>query len=111
MTPPNPRREARPFQLSSATSDRPTMDDAVLTADFCRWVRRGMPDPAPPYEGLRDSLYFVPADVTEILSRERGLTNFWNYGQAVKQLAGAMADPEVKIPLAQRLGFADTASE
>ena len=81
------------------------MDDAALTAAFCRWVRRGMPDPAPDFEDLRESLYFVPADVTEILTRERGLTNFWNYGQAVKQLAGELPDRDVPVALAQRIGF------
>jgi hypothetical protein len=81
------------------------MDDAALTAAFCRWVRRGMPDPAPPFEGLRDSLYFVPADVTQILTRERGLTNFWNYGQAVKQLAGEPPEPDPRGALARRIGF------
>jgi len=56
------------------------MDDAALTAAFCRWVREGMPDPAPPFEGLRDSLYFVPKDVIDILCRERGLERFRNFG-------------------------------
>jgi hypothetical protein len=81
------------------------MDDAALTAAFCRWVRRGMQDPAPPFEGLRDSKYFVPADVTEILTRERGLRDFWNYGQAVRQLAGEPPVPDVRAALAQRIGF------
>jgi hypothetical protein len=80
------------------------MDDAALTAAFCRWVRGGMPDPAPAFEGLRDSLYFVPADVTRILTQERGLTNFWNYGQAVKQLAGEPPDPDARVALAQQIG-------
>jgi len=86
------------------------MDDAALTAAFCRWVRRGMTEPAPSFEGLRDSLYFVPADVTEILRRERGLTNFWNYGQAVKQLAGELPDPDARVGLADRIGFTRTAA-
>jgi hypothetical protein len=80
------------------------MDDAALTAAFCRWVRHGMPDPPPPYDGLRDSLYFIPIDVREILSRERGLTNFWNYGQAVKQLAGEAPEPEGAATLGERIG-------
>jgi hypothetical protein len=84
------------------------MDDAALTAAFCRWVRRGMTEPAPSFEGLRDSLYFVPADVTQILTRERGLTNFWNYGQAVKQLAGEPPETDAREGLAHRIGFLRT---
>ena len=83
-------------------------DDAALTAAFCRWVRRGMPDPVPSFEGLRDSLYFVPADVTRILTQTRGLTNFWNYGQAVKQLAGEPSDPDTRLSLGERIGFTST---
>jgi hypothetical protein len=81
------------------------MDDAALTAAFCRWVRRGMPEPAPSFDGLRESLYFVPMDVREILARERGLSNFWNYGQAVKQLAGEPPERQARGGLAERMGF------
>jgi hypothetical protein len=43
--------------------------------------------------------------VTQILTRERGLTNFWNYGQAVKQLAGEPPEPDPRGALARRIGF------
>jgi hypothetical protein len=81
------------------------MDDAALTAAFCGWVRKGMYDPAPSFDALRDSLYFVPRDVKEILAGERGLRDFWNYGQAVRQLAGEPPDLATRGALAQRMGF------
>jgi hypothetical protein len=81
------------------------MDDAALTAIFCRWVRTGMQDPAPSFDALRDSTYFVPRDVIDILAGERGLRDFWNYGQAVRQLAGDPPGPTSRAALAQRMGF------
>jgi len=71
------------------------MSENRLQADFREWVRTGMPDPSPWFESLRDSEMFLPADVIEILARERGLSAFWTYGQAVRQLAGDPPDPEV----------------
>jgi hypothetical protein len=79
---------AQRVQSNRGPSDVVSMDDAALTAAFCRWVRKGMPDPAPSFDGLRDSLYFVPGDVIEILARDRGLKRFRNFGQAVRQLGG-----------------------
>jgi hypothetical protein len=96
------------FQLRAASADESGMDDAILTAAFCRWVRQGMPEAAPSFDGLRDSLYFVPADVIEILTRERGLKEFWNYGQAVKQLAGQHPDQETRDALVQHMGSMST---
>lgn len=81
--------------MSGVTPDVPSMDDAALTAAFCRWVRKGMPDPAPSFDGLRDSLYFVPGDVIEILARERGLKRFRNFGQAIRQLSGEPPESEI----------------
>jgi hypothetical protein len=46
-----------------------------------------MIEPAPPFDALRDSTDYLPADVIGMLTAERGLTSFWNYGQAVRQLA------------------------
>jgi hypothetical protein len=54
---------------------------------FREWVRKGMIAPAPPFDALRDSTDYLPADVIKMLTAERGLTSFWNYGQAVRQLA------------------------
>jgi hypothetical protein len=64
-----------------------------LQQTFREWVRKGMREPAPSFEALRDSSDFLPADVIEILVTERGLTSFWNYGQAVRQLSGESSDP------------------
>jgi len=47
-----------------------------------------MAEPVPSFDALRDSSDYLPADVIEILAAERRLTSFWNYGQAVRQLAG-----------------------
>jgi len=52
-----------------------------------------MQEPAPWFASLRDNDMFLPADVIEILTRERHLSGFWTYGQAVRQLAGDPPDP------------------
>jgi hypothetical protein len=52
-----------------------------------------MQEPAPWFTSLRDSDMFLPADVIEILTRERHLSGFWTYGQAVRQLAGDPPEP------------------
>ena len=70
------------------------MSEDRLQAAFRDWVRGGMEEPAPWFASLRDSEMFLPADVIEILSRERHLSGFWTYGQAVRQLAGDPPDPE-----------------
>ena len=59
-----------------------------LERRFREWVRKGMGEPMPAFDALRDSSDYLPVDVMEILTAERGLTSFWNYGQAVRQLAG-----------------------
>jgi hypothetical protein len=59
-----------------------------LERRFREWVRKGMAEPVPSFDALRDSSDYLPADVIEILAAGRGLTSFWNYGQAVRQLAG-----------------------
>jgi hypothetical protein len=59
-----------------------------LERRFREWVRKGMAEPVPSFDALRDSSDYLPADVIEMLSVERRLTSFWNYGQAVRQLAG-----------------------
>jgi len=66
-----------------------------LERTFREWVRTGMREPAPSFEGLRDISDYLPADVIEMLVTERGLTSFWNYGQAVRQLSegSSRADP------------------
>jgi hypothetical protein len=66
-----------------------------LEQTFREWVRKGMREPAPSFEGLRDSSDYLPADVIEMLVTERGLTSFWNYGQAVRQLLGESSDPDL----------------
>jgi hypothetical protein len=71
---------------------------------FCQWVRAGMPEPDPPFEALRDSLMFIPLDVIQILQRERSLVAFWNYGQAVSQLAGEPPDPAIVAKYDRRFG-------
>ena len=59
-----------------------------LQQAFREWVRKGMPEPAPAFEALRDSTMYLPADVIAMLVAERGLSSFWTYGQAVRQLSG-----------------------
>jgi hypothetical protein len=71
------------------------MSEDRVQAQFREWVRSGMDEPAPWFESLRDSDMFLPADVIEILTRDRHLTDFWTYGQAVRQLAGDPPDPVV----------------
>jgi hypothetical protein len=76
-----------------------TMDElqtmtSHLEQTFREWVRKGMREPAPSFEALRGSSDYLPADVIEMLATERGLTAFWNYGQAVRQLAGGSSDPD-----------------
>jgi hypothetical protein len=58
---------------------------------FREWVRKGMPEPAPSFDALRGSAMYLPADVIRMLTAERGLTSFWTYGQAVRQLSGDSA--------------------
>ena len=78
--------------------DRRTPDRSIdqLERRFREWVRKGMAEPVPPFDALRDSSDYLPADVIEMLSAERGLTSFWNYGQAVRQLAGEA--PSADLP-------------
>jgi hypothetical protein len=59
-----------------------------LERRFREWVRSGMAEPLPSFEALRDCADYLPIDVMEMLTTERGLTSFWNYGQAVRQLTG-----------------------
>jgi hypothetical protein len=66
-----------------------------LERRFREWVRKGMAVPAPSFDGLRDSSDYLPADVIEKLAAERGLTFFWNYGQAVRQLTGEPPSPDL----------------
>ena len=70
-------------ELRTATSN--------LEQTFREWVRRGMREPAPSFEALRGVSDYLPADVIEMLT-ERGLTSFWNYGQAVRQLLGGSSE-------------------
>jgi hypothetical protein len=70
-----------------AASDLQTEIDQ-LERRFREWVRKGMATPPPPFDGLRDCSDYLPADVIEMLAAQRGLTSVWNYGQAVRQLAG-----------------------
>jgi hypothetical protein len=63
-----------------------------LEQTFREWVRKGMREPAPSFEALRDVSDYLPADVIQMLATERGLTSFWNYGQAVRQLSGESSD-------------------
>ncbi len=55
-----------------------------------------MGEPAPSFDGLRDNSDYLPADVIEKLASERGLAFFWNYGQAVRQLRGEPAGPDLR---------------
>ena len=71
-------------ELQTATSH--------LEQTFREWVRKGMREPAPSFEALRGSSDYLPADVIQMLITERGLTSFWNYGQAVRQLWGESSD-------------------
>jgi hypothetical protein len=64
------------------------MERDQLERRFREWVRKGMAEPSPSFDALRDTSDYLPADVIEILASERGLTFFWNYGQAVRQLKG-----------------------
>jgi hypothetical protein len=57
-----------------------------LQQTFRQWVRKGMPEPAPSFEELRDSSMYLPGDVIQILAIERGVTDVRTYGQAVRQL-------------------------
>jgi len=66
-----------------------------LQQTFREWVRKGMPEPAPSFVELWDSPMYLPADVIEMLVTERGLTDFWTYGQAVRQLAGELSDRDL----------------
>jgi hypothetical protein len=59
-----------------------------LERRFREWVRKGMASPPPSFDALRDCSDYLPADVIEKLGAERGLTSFWSYGQAVRQLMG-----------------------
>ena len=70
-----------------ATAELQT-DIDQLERRFREWVRKGMAEPSPSFDALRDSSDYLPADVIEMLAAERRLTSFWNYGQAVRQLAG-----------------------
>jgi hypothetical protein len=67
-----------------------------LEQTFREWVRKGMREPAPSFEALRDVSDYLPADVIEMLVTERGLTSFWNYGQAVRQLSGGSSDAHLE---------------
>jgi hypothetical protein len=64
-----------------------------LERRFREWVRKGMATPAPSFDGLKDCSDYLPADVIEMLGAERGLTSFWSYGQAVRQLTGEPPSP------------------
>jgi hypothetical protein len=74
-------------ELRSATSH--------LEQTFRDWVRKGMREPAPSFEALRGISDYLPADVIEMLVTQRGLTSFWNYGQAVRQLSGDPSDADI----------------
>jgi hypothetical protein len=65
-----------------------------LEQTFRDWVRKGMREPAPSFEALMGISDYLPADVIEMLVTQRGLTSFWNYGQAVKQLLGGSSDAD-----------------
>jgi hypothetical protein len=77
-------------ELRSATS--------YLEQTFRDWVRKAMREPAPSFEALMGISDHLPADVIEMLVTERGLTSFWNYGQAVRQLSGAPSDADIDGP-------------
>jgi len=66
-----------------------------LQQTFREWVRKGMPEPAPDFDALRDSSMYLPADVIEALVTERGLTDVRTFGQAVRQLDGELADRDL----------------
>ena len=57
-----------------------------LQQTFREWVRKGMPDPVPSFEALRDSEMYLPGDVIDVLVSERGLIGVRTYGQAVRQI-------------------------
>ena len=57
-----------------------------LQQTFRQWVRGGMLEPAPSFDGLLDSSMYLPGDVIDALVSERGLTDVRTYGQAVEQL-------------------------
>jgi hypothetical protein len=65
-----------------------------LEQTFREWVRKGMQEPAPSFEALSGSSDYLPADVIEMLVTDRGLTSFWTYGQAVRQLSGGSTDAD-----------------
>ena len=77
-------------ELRSATSH--------LEQTFRDWVRKGMREPAPSFEALRDISDYLPADVIEMLVTQRGLTSFWNYGQAVRQLSEGSSEADADGP-------------
>jgi hypothetical protein len=64
------------------------MEIDQLERRFREWVRKGMTAPAPSFDALGDSSDYLPADVIDMLAAQRGLTSFWTYGQAVRQLTG-----------------------
>jgi len=66
-----------------------------LQQTFRDWARKGMPEPAPDFDALRDSSMYLPADVIEALVTERGLTDVRTFGQAVRQLDGELADRDL----------------
>ena len=80
--------------LHMAVADLQTERDQ-LERRFREWVRKGMADPSPSFDALRDSSDYLPADVIEKLASERGLTFFWSYGQAVRQLKGEPPGPDL----------------
>ena len=57
-----------------------------LQQTFREWVRKGMLDPIPSFEELRDSSMYLPGDVIEMLANKHGLTEVRTYGQAVRGL-------------------------
>jgi len=77
-----------------ASPERQTEIDQ-MERRFRDWVRKGMVTPAPSFDALKDCSDYLPADVIEMLGAERGLTSFWNYGQAVRQLTGEPPSPAV----------------
>ena len=80
--------------LYMAAADLQTERDQ-LERRFREWVRKGMAEPAPSFDALRDNADYLPADVIEILASARGLSSFWNYGQAVRQLKGEPPTPDL----------------
>jgi hypothetical protein len=67
------------------------MERDQLERRFREWVRKGMVEPSPSFDALLDNSDYLPADVIGILAAERGLSFFWSYGQAVRQLRGEPA--------------------